>query len=559
MRGATLQWAVLFLFPVLGLDPAWAGPAAVFDVTEFGAAGDGEALDTSAIQAAIDACSLRGGGTVSFPAGTYLTGTFFLKDHIRIHVDAGALILGSTNVKDYPIVINGFPSRIDRYCVRALIRGEGLRNVAITGHGTIDGQGPKFKENRVSGAEWEKLVSGFEGTERYRPNEIFINRPFLIQLVSCRDVLVENVKLRNSAMWMQHYLNCDFVAIRGIHVFNHGCRNNDMIDIDCCRNVTVADCFGDTDDDALTLKSTADSPTENVVISNCILRSHCNAIKAGTESSGGFKNITISNCVIQRSTVSEGLTGRPEGLAGIALEIVDGGALERVTISNITMEGTSAPIFMRLGNRARPFTQNGERPPVGAFRNVSISNVVAAGAGKTGCALVGLPGHPIQDVSISNVHIAFDGGGTGEDAEVQVPELAEEYPECTMFGVLPAYGFFCRNVEGLTFRDIKLSYGKPELRPALVCDDVRELKLEGFNARIARETVAAMVLRSTQDAMISGCWGPSGAAFLGLEDHSTQINVIGNDLSRTKRPFILDKSVPRSELWAVNNRLSDSK
>ena len=558
MRGVAPRWTILFLVPVqvVAVGGAWARPATAFRVTDFGAVGDGQALDTKAIQTAIDACSSQGGGTVQFPAGRYLTGTFYLKDHVRILLDAGAVVLGSTDLEDYPIAINGFPSRTDRYCVRALIRGEGLSNIAITGRGTIDGQGSAFRDNRVSGPDWEKLVSGFDGTDRYRPNEAFINRPFLIQLVSCRDVLVEGVNLRHSAMWMQHYLNCDFVTIRGISVLNHGCRNNDMIDIDCCRNVTVADCFGDSDDDALTLKSTANRPTENVVISNCILRSHCNAIKAGTESSGGFKNIAISNCVIQRSSISEGLTGRPEGLAGIALEIVDGGVLERVTISNMVIEETSAPIFMRLGNRARPFTQDGPRPPPGTFRDVSISNVVATGAGKTGCSIVGIPGHPIHGVSISNVRIVFDGGGTREDGDAQAPERAEGYPESTMFGVLPAYGFFCRHVEGLSFRDVELNYGEPELRPALVCDDVRRLTLAGFNARVAPEAAAGLVLRNAQDAMITGCRGPEKAAFLRLEDHCARVSVFGNELSRAKRPFLLDDTVFESELWSANNRLS---
>jgi polygalacturonase len=453
--------------------------AAVCDITDFGAIGDGTTLNTAAIQSAIDACSDKGGGTVFFPAGNYLTGTFWLRDRIRIDLDAGACILGSPNVAHYPVVINGLPSRTDRYCVRALVRGEGLRNIAITGHGTIDGQGALFKDNRAEGAEYEALVRGFDGTGRYLPNEVFINRPFLIQLVDCGDILVENVKLRNSAMWMQHYLHCEFLTIRGVNVINHGCRNNDMMDIDCCSNVLISDCYGDTDDDALTLKSTAAYPTENVVITNCILRSHCNAIKAGTESSGGFKNIAISNCVIKRSAVPEGLTGRPEGLAGIALEIVDGGTLERVAISNITIEDTSAPIFMRLGNRARPPMANGEKPPVGIFRDVSISNVVASGAGKTGCAIAGLPGHPIEDVSISNVRITFAGGGTREDAAADVPEQEAKYPECTMFGVLPAYGFFSRHVDGLTFRGVEVRCAEPDARPAFAFDDVERLRLEG--------------------------------------------------------------------------------
>jgi polygalacturonase len=537
---------------VLSMRSASAGPAAIFDVTEFGATGDGETLATTAIQSAIDTCAEHGGGTVRFLAGAYLTGTIFLKDHVRLEVGPGARVLGSTNVDDYPPMINGFPSRTDRYCVRALIRGEGLHNVAITGPGVIDGQGPAFRDYRPSAEEMAKLAGLFEGTGRYLPNEVFVNRPYLIQLVSCRDVVVENIHLRNSAMWMQHYLDCEFVTIRGVKVFNHGCRNNDMLDIDCCRNVIIADCYGDTDDDGLTLKSTGPRATENVVISNCILRSRCNALKAGTESSGGFKNITITNCVIQKSSQPEGLTGRAEGLAGIALEIVDGGTLDRVAISNITIEDTSAPIFMRIGNRARPHTKDAPQPPVGTFRNVTISNIVATCAGNTGCTIAGIPGHPIQDVSISNVRIAFNGAGN-ERAVADVPELEQNYPECIMFGDLPAYGFFCRHVDGITFRDVSVSYESPDARPALVCDDVRRLNVDGFQASTAPDALAAFVLSNTQDALIRGCRAPETAPFLKLENHSAGITVAGNDLSRTTRPFVLDPSVPESALHATGN------
>jgi polygalacturonase len=117
-------------------------------------------------------------------------------------------------------------------------------------------------------------------------------------MYGCRNVLVRNINLRNSAMWMQHYLACEDLTVSGIKVFNHANQNNDMIDIDGCRNVIISDCYGDTDDDALTFKSTSPYTCENITVTNCILSSHCNAIKCGTESTGGFKNITISNCVI---------------------------------------------------------------------------------------------------------------------------------------------------------------------------------------------------------------------------------------------------------------------
>ena len=247
-----------------------------------------------------------------------------------------------------------------------------------------------------------------------------------------------------------------------------------MIDIDGCRNVVVSDCVGDTDDDALTLKSTGAQPTEHVVVTNCILSSHCNALKAGTESSGGFKDIAISNCVIRRSSVKENRSGRPEGLAGIALEIVDGGTLERVAISNIVIEGTVAPIFMRLGNRARPPQKSDPKPSTGIFRNVSISNVVATGASKTGCAFSGIPGHPLENIMLSHISIAFAGGGTR--VVDKVPEVEDKYPESTMFGPLPAYGFYFRHVRNVHLHDVELKCDTPDARPSIVAVDARKFK-----------------------------------------------------------------------------------
>ena len=473
-----------------------------FNVRALGAAGDGTSLDTQAIQGAIDAAGEAGGGTVFFPAGKYLTGTIYLRDNVRLDLDAGARILGSPNLADYPIQANGFPSRADRYSMRALIRGEGLKNIAITGCGTIDGQGPLFRDNVASPETIAAMVEEYGGADRYVPNPSFVDRPFLIQFVSCTQVRVEGVRLRFSAMWMQHYLNCDFVMIRGIDVFNHGCRNNDMMDIDCCRNVTISDCIGDSDDDALTLKSTAEYPTEHVAISNCILRSHCNALKAGTESAGGFRDIAISNCVIQRSAATEVLAGRAEGLAGIALEIVDGGVMERVAISNVVIEGTSAPLFLRLGNRARPGMPSAAKPGVGTFREVSISNVIATGAGNVGCAITGLPGHPLQDIRLSNICIRFAGGGSRTPlADVQ--ELPGEYPECTMFGALPAYGFYVRHAEGIHLRDVELYCETAEERPMLVCDDVRGLRMDGLRGTEGPD-LQKVVLSGVEDAFIDG-------------------------------------------------------
>ncbi|HRT22423.1 MAG TPA: glycoside hydrolase, partial [Candidatus Hydrogenedentes bacterium] len=339
---------------------------------------------------------------------------------------------------------------------------------------------------------------------------------------------------------------------------NHACANNDMIDIDGCRNVIVSDCIGDSDDDALTLKSTGARATEHVVISNCILRSHCNAIKAGTESAGGFRDIAISNCVIQRSQAEGKLSGRTEGLGGIALEIVDGGTLERVSISNIVLEGTAAPIFMRLGNRARPPKPSDPKPPIGVFRDVSINNVVATGAGKIGCAIAGLPGHPIENLTLSNIRMSFAGGGTVEEAGAHVPEQEEKYPEGTMFGTLPAYGFYLRHVRGARLCGINLRYETPEMRPAIVADDVSDFRLESLDAKAETGAPTQIAFGAVQHALITGCSSATAGSFIRLDGACTDIRLLHNDLSRARQAHILGPGVSPERITAAFNLMPEA-
>ncbi|MCA9436458.1 MAG: glycoside hydrolase, partial [Candidatus Omnitrophica bacterium] len=455
--------------------------AGVVEVGDHGAIADGETINTSAIQKAIDACAEAGGGRVHFPAGDYVSGTLFLKDGVYLDLDQGATLLGSTNLEDYPITHCELPSYTDKYVVRALIWGEGLKNVGLVGRGTIDGQGEAFLGNHPPEEELAKIVEGWD-PNRYTPKSVYINRPYIIRLISCRDILVEGLTLKNSPMWMQQYLNCDFVTLRGLNVYNHCNKNNDMIDIDGCRDVIISDCYGDSDDDALTLKSTVQYPTENVTVTNCVLSSHCNALKMGTESSGGFKNIAISNCVIRPSRDEKAMGGRDEGLAGIALEIVDGGVMDGVTISNISIVGETVPIFIRLGNRGRQVTPVSEKPSTGLLRNVILSNIVATQTGNIGCSITGQPDHPVENVTLSNIRLEFAGGMDYEKTDREVPELPAQYPESVMFGHLPAYGFYCRHVDGLTFENLQVEYLAPDTRPALVCEDVQNLTVSDLQS-----------------------------------------------------------------------------
>ena len=319
----------------------------------------------------------------------------------------------------------------------------------------------------------------------------------------------------NSPMWMQLYLACDDVVIHGIHVESNVNANNDGINIDCCRNVRISDCFIHSGDDAIVLKSTGDRTCENVTVTNCVLSTICNAFKLGTESVGGFRNITASNLTIRKPGLEEDWNRSRRGLAGIAIMTVDGGILERVSISNVTMRGMTAAIFLRLGNRARPISKDHPKPGIGQFRDVSISHVTARDISKIGCSVTGLPGHAVENIRIEDIDISMEGGGATEDVTREVPENPEKYPESSMFGVLPSYGFYCRHVNGLSFRDIDVRWEERDVRPALVCDDVRNLTIDGYDGMGGVDGALTMRFNHVLKAMVRGCVAPSGAvAFL---------------------------------------------
>lgn len=435
---------------VLLASPARAQSA--YNIADFGAKPDGQTLATQSIQSAIDQAASAGGGTILFPPGKFLSGTLRLKSNITLHLSSGAVLLGSTNIADYPNIIPAIRSYTDNYVKQSLVYGEDLSNVSITGRGVIDGQGAAFKI-----------------ADRSKPYE---NRPYLIRLINCRNVSITDLHMTNSPMWVQHYLACERLLLRNLTIVSHANANNDGIDIDSCRDVTVSDCVIDSEDDAITLKSTLDRPCENVAITNCIARSRCNAIKMGTESNGGFRDIAISNCVVTSSRIA-GF----RGLAGIALEIVDGGSLERVAISNITIKGVTTPIFMRLGNRARSFTKDGPVPPIGTFKDVTLSNIIATDCSPMGSSITGLPDHPIENVTLSSIRLTCEATDDKSLVRKKVPEFPEKYPECTMFGPLPSFGLYIRHAKSIQLRDVILRTHTPDPRPPILTDDVHDLAI----------------------------------------------------------------------------------
>jgi polygalacturonase len=508
---------------------SFAASAGAYNIQNLGAKPDGQTLCTDAIQNAVDKCAKDGGGTVYFPPGRWLTGTVYLADNVTVELENGCTVLGTTDKSHYgrPRQLTGAEG--EQYSTWAIFAGKGLRSIAICGRGTIDGQGSNFKYKQGA-----------------RPKNLYFE--------DCQDVLIDGVRLRNAGSWMQHYRNCDRLTIRNIAVFNHVSYNNDGLNIDSCRDVVILGCVVDSDDDAIVLKSLSRRPCENIVISDCVVSSHCNSIKMGTESGGGFQNITVTNCTVCSPRYSQVIYGRQRGLAGLALEIVDGGTLDRVAISNITIKGVTTPIFMRLGDRARTYEKDQPRPPVGTFRNVTLSNIIATDCSSIGCSIAGLPGHPIEDVTLNNIHLRFDGGGTEEDASREVPEKPDSYPESTMFGTLPSYGLFCRHAKGLRLQNIRLQTSAPDCRHAVVLDDAEGAVIDSLDAPFAEGATAMLRLHNARDVFIRNCRPPDGTrVFLSLAGPGSKaISVHSNDFAgvRTVSDCASDVSQSTLALWS---------
>ena len=291
--------------------------AADYNILEYGAKSDTTVLSTRALQQAIDNCSKAGGGRVVVPVGIYKIGTIVLRSNVNLHLEQGAVLYGSTDLKDYLPMKSDYVSLRTNVPTIQLVYADKVSNVVIDGYGTIDGRGRAFK----------KLSWNDEG----------ITRPHLMRFIQSEDITIRNITLRNSGCWMQHYLACDRLMIEGIKVTNRNNYNNDALDLDGCHEVIVRGMIADSDDDGITLKSTSPSLCENIRISDCVVSSHCNAVKLGTETNGGFRNINISGIVVKPSEdQQEKFFGQWIGSSAISLEIVDGGILENINVSDIT-------------------------------------------------------------------------------------------------------------------------------------------------------------------------------------------------------------------------------
>jgi polygalacturonase len=462
-----------------------------YDVRDYGAIADGRTLDTAAIQAAIDRAARFGGGVVVLSSGTYVSGTIHLRSNITLRVLAGASLQASTNDRDFDSYERPNPGSITAnritwaaratwrrpqvhiasllrtiddpdttYTHYSLIVADGVANITIDGGGTIDG------------------------------NRLMRGGPKLITLRRCRHARVLDVTLRNAPCYNISLVGSDDVVIDGITIINGYA---DGIDPDDSRNIRIANCYIDTWDDAICAKASLalghPMATRNLVVTNCILKTSNNGFKLGTESEGDFRDIAVSNCVVLRRD-----RGRAP-ITGVELDSVDGGAIDGVAISNMVMRGVRTPIFLRLGDRGRGMAT----PHPGSINNIVIDDIIAHDAVHP-ISLSGLPGFPIQDVTLDNIDVDERGGQKLDPGAI--PELPAAYPQGEMFGEQPGYALYARHLKGLSLSNWRARQNAPDCRPAAAFDDVEDLELTSFHADVPEKSRRPLSMHDVRDAMI---------------------------------------------------------
>jgi hypothetical protein len=420
-------------------------------------------LSSPRIQSAINACFATGGGRVVLGPGSYRCGTLFLRDNVTLHLEAGASILGSPRLADYPAPETSFVDAVGDIRGRALILAEGVSNVGLSGEGVIDGNGGAF----------------LQGAPEHP------SRPFLVRLVHTRGLRISGLQLRGSAAWTVHLLDCEDALVEDVVIDSRVNENNDGIDIDSSRRVTVRRCKIFTDDDAVCIKATRREPCEDVHVHDCELSTECGALKLGTESYGDMRRIKMHDIHIRYA-------------ATCAIKVLssDGACIEDVDIRNVKADRTTGPIFVRLGARGRTYAKGDEPKPAGWIRRLSIAGLMAKvfqpdapslqhftkkllpPEGFSGVLMTGVPGHCIEDVVLRDCDIELVGGYQGELADLSPPEDEAMYPEHFYFGVLPGAAAYLRHVRGARFEKVRFALSKPDVRPLVATEDVEGLSVQ---------------------------------------------------------------------------------
>jgi len=489
------------------------------NVRDYGIGGQNADSETRRVQSIIDSASLAGGGTVYFPPGRYVLRTIVLKSNVTILLDRGATLLASTDMTEFKPQYGSFEDSGGRKFGAALFFAKEAENMSIEGNGIIDGQG--FPE--------------------YYPVSKGIARPSIIRFIGCKNVKVSGVTLINSAAWVQHYVLCQDMILQNLTVYSYANKNNDGLDIESCERVYVTGCNINSEDDSIVLKALSRSACKDIVISDCIISGLKSAIKTGTESIGDFENISISNCTIY-------------GTRGINILAVDGGNVNNITVSNISMRDTYGVIVMRLGARLRPYAvPENERPETaGTFQNIMISNVQAVNVSESNDFISGIEGFHIKNISLHNIRIEYAGGGKKSDSERIVPELIDEYPKARMFGTLPSYGFFIRHADGVSIKNLSLNLRKSDQRSVLRMEDVNGVEIDGLTANTDSLAAPFFWVSNSSDILIRNCRPLQSTGTFLRVDNSKKIKLIGNEISKATNPLIADKE-SGTEITQIDN------
>jgi polygalacturonase len=437
------------------------------------------------VQRGIDYVSQHG-GTLVFTPGTYVTGTVYLKSNVSIRLENGAVWKGIEDLQQYPLLTTGVQSRMDMVPRRAMIYAVNAGNITISGEGVLYPSGD---------------AAVFQNGVADSPD-----RPYGIQMVNCHNISVLGIQMRNSAFWMQRYFQCRNIRIDGVTIWNHANLNNDGIDIDNCSNVIIANCNIDSSDDALVFKSEGNNLCTDVVVTNCILSSHASALKLGTGSVGGFERFAISNISIRpsRATVMHHPLKSWIGLNAIDLSCVDGGVMRNINIHDIVIDSIETAFFIRLGSRhSRPWEQESYRGR-GRVENIFISDVIATNIGSISSSITGVPDAKVRNVRFENIYLSVTGGGTLADCSLDVANNDRGYPVNRMFRTkLPAYGFYVRHVDGISFRNVEVVALNPDNRSAIVFDDVRQVVADQLRLHVAAGGRPAITVRQGRDIQIN--------------------------------------------------------
>ncbi len=440
----------------------------MYNILDYGAVSDGKTNSACFVQKAVDECAKNGGGVIYVPYGKYVMSSVHLYDNIHFVFEPGTLILGSLNPDDfdereeinYPL----YQDCSHSYFRRSLFWAEDCENISFTGNATID-----MRE------VWENTpVPNENDWVGFRANKV-------ISLKNCKDILISDLKMYNATDLAVYLAGCEDVRVTGLTMQV----NIDGISPDCCKNVVISDCNVIAGDDGIVLKTSyalnEKRACENITITNCVVSSRMCAIKFGTETNGDFKNISISNCTVYDTC-----------LTALALEIADGGVMDGITVTGITMQNVGTPFIIMLTNRAR----GPEGTKIGKIKNVTIDNLTAIGSYGTiepviryttvieedklakepniiTSSVVGQPDSFLENITLSNINITVPGGGTTEDRDIVVPEIPDNTPTAAAFGTkLPASGIYFRYVKNLSLNNINIHTLSDDKRETLVFEKV---------------------------------------------------------------------------------------